>query len=557
MRALRDAGGRPRVVGGCVRDWLLGLAPKDFDIEVPGMTFAQMHDVLAPFGATDIVGRSFGVIKLRLGRAEYDFSLPRRESKTGAGHRGFAVAPEPGLSDTAAAARRDFTINAIAYDPFADADAPAKGVHGSQFTVHGSQAAGDAVTTTAGNAEFPLGENAKKNLGAPRSTTGAAAPGNAGVPPADEGCLDPRHDRGQDAGRALSAGGTPALPVNRGGFAAALIDPHHGERDLRARILRHTSAAFSEDPLRVLRAFQLAARFDLTLAPETAALCRDIAPAHGELPLERIWGEWQKWAEKSTKPSRGLEVLEQTGWLAHYPELAALRATPQDPAWHPEGDVLAHTAHCCDALVRLDEWRDSAAPRRRALLLAVLAHDFGKPSTTRHAERHGQLHWISPGHESAGAPLAETFLQRIGAPRETIARVLPLVLNHNAHYSARPGGFSDPAIRRLARRLRPATIEDLCLVMRADHDGRPPLRTPETLARIDQLRARARELALADAAPRPILQGRHLIASGLKPNAQFKPILAAAFEAQLEGAFSDKAGALAWLKNYLKSGQAA
>jgi tRNA nucleotidyltransferase (CCA-adding enzyme) len=458
MKALR-AVGRPRLVGGCVRDWLLGLEPKDFDVEVPGATFGQMHAILAPFGSTDIVGRSFGVIKLRIDGIEYDFSLPRRESKTGAGHRGFAVAPEPGLSDADAAARRDFTVNAIACDPFAAIE---------------------------------------KN--------------------------DPR---------------------------AGIIDPHHGERDLRARILRHTSAAFTEDPLRVLRAFQLAARFDFTLAPETAALCKTIAPARNELPVERVWGEWQKWAEKATVPSRGLDVLEQTGWLAHFPELAALRGTQQDPGWHPEGDVFTHTAHCCDALARLDAWRDSAPPRRRALLLAVLAHDFGKPSTTEYAERRGKMRWISPGHEAAGGPLAETFLQRIGAPRETTARVVPLVLNHLMHHNGAGGNgapFSGTFVRRLARRLLPATIDDLCLVMRADHDGRPPKHSPETLERIDELGEAARRLAIADAAPKPILQGRHLIATGMTPGKQFKAILGAAFEAQLEGAFADEAGAIAWVE---------
>ena len=119
LEALRRAG-RPRLVGGCVRDWLLGLATKDYDVEVAGIDFDTMHRVLAPFGATDVVGRSFGVIKLRLDGCEVDFSLPRRESKTGAGHRGFAVAPDPTLSDAEAAARRDFTLNAIAYDPVAD-----------------------------------------------------------------------------------------------------------------------------------------------------------------------------------------------------------------------------------------------------------------------------------------------------------------------------------------------------------------------------------------------------------------------------------------------------
>ncbi len=500
MQALR-AIGRPRLVGGCVRDWLLGLEPKDFDVEVPGTTFEAMHAVLAPFGSTNIVGRSFGVIKLRIDSVEYDFSLPRRESKTGAGHRGFAIAPEPGLTDADAAARRDFTVNAIAYDPFVEFS-----IFDSRFSIGRSRA---------------------------DMHSGAVAPP---IVSSDSDSLPNRESKIEN------------FPI------PGLIDPHNGLRDLRARILRHTSAAFAEDPLRVLRAFQLAARFDFTLAPETTALCRAIAPAFNELPAERIWGEWQKWAEKSARPSRGLEVLEQTGWLAHFPELAALRGTQQDPGWHPEGDVFAHTAHCCDALVQLDDWRDSDPLRRRVLLLAVLAHDFGKPATTQYAERRGEMRWISPGHEAAGGPLAETFLRRIGATRETIARVVPLVLNHLMHHNGRDGNdthFSDTSIRRLSRRLLPATIDDLCLVMRADHDGRPPKHSSETLARIDELREAARRLAIADAAPKPILQGRHLIAAGMAPGTQFKAILDAAFEAQLEGAFTDESGAIAWLKQKL------
>ena len=442
--------GRPRLVGGCVRDWLLGGDPKDFDVEVLGVDSEKLHRALAPFGATDVVGRSFGVIKLRLDGAEYDFSLPRRESKIGAGHRGFAVTPEPALSDAEAAARRDFTLNAIAYDP----------------------------------------------------------------------------------------------------FSAQLIDPHGGERDLRAGVLRHTSNAFTEDPLRVLRGFQLAARFDFALAPETAALSRSIAGAFHELPVERVWCEWAKWAEKSRTPSRGLAVLEETGWLAHFPEIAALRGTPQEPEWHPEGDVLTHTAHCCDALVRLDAWQHADDARRRILLFAVLAHDFGKPATTQRADRRGQLRWISPGHESAGGPLTENFLQRIGAPREILDHVRPLVVHHLAHHSGQ-GDFSDTRVRRLSRKLLPASIDDLCVVMRADHDGRPPLHSPETLARIDQLRARAHALSVETTGPTPLVLGRHLLAAGLAPSPRFKRILDHAFEAQLDGAFTDEAGALAWLKNHL------
>ncbi len=451
LRALR-AIGRPRLVGGSVRDWLRGDAPKDFDIEVPGVTFDQMLRVLSPFGSTDIVGRSFGVIKLRLGETEYDFSLPRRESKTGAGHRGFAVDADPGLSDAEAAARRDFTINAIAYDPFSE----------------------------------------------------------------------------------------------------QIIDPHHGEKDLRAGVLRHTSAAFAEDPLRVLRAFQLAGRFDFTLAPETIALCRQISDTFAELPVERVWGEWAKWAEKSSRPARGLQVLEETDWLKHFPEVAALRGTRQDPLWHPEGDVLVHTGHCLNALVRIAEWQ-SAEPRDRQILtLAVLAHDFGKPSTTYFGERRGEMHWISPGHEAAGGPLSDTFLTRIGAPLDFLEKIRPLVVNHLAHHQNGSSAFTDTAVRRLARRLHPATIDELCLVMRADSEGRPPLPSDESVARIEQLRAHAHTLALRREAPRPILLGRHLIQAGFAPGREFKPFLDQAFEAQLDGGFQDEAGAIAWLQNRLR-----
>ena len=317
-------------------------------------------------------------------------------------------------------------------------------------------------------------------------------------------------------------------------------------------MLRHTSAAFTEDPLRVLRAFQLAARFDFTLAPETVALCHSIKGSYTELPVERIWGEWAKWAGKSQKPSRGLAVLQETGWLDHFPEIAELAKTPQDSEWHPEGDVFVHTAHCCDALVQLDDWHQAGPDQQRALLFAVLAHDFGKPSTTVQAERRGKLHWVSPGHESAGGPLAETFLRRIGAPLELIEHVRPLVVNHLVHHHGNIE-FSDTSVRRLARRLAPATIDQLCLVMRADHDGRPPLHSPETLQRIDALWKKAVGLEFEKIAPRPILKGRHLLALGMKPGPDFKPLLDAAFEAQLDGAFADEDSGVAWLKSRLQN----
>ena len=435
-----------------MRDWLLGLEAKDLDIEVGGASFDDLFRVLSPMGSTDVVGRSFGVIKLRLPSGiEYDIALPRRESKTGAGHRGFKVEPDPLLNDAEAAARRDFTINAISWDP----------------------------------------------------------------------------------------------------IEQRLIDPHSGETDLRARRLRHTSPAFVEDPLRILRAMQLAARFDLSLDPATAALCRSIAPTFAELPVERVWHEWEKWAEKSATPSRGLRVLAETGWLAHVPELAALAGCPQDPEWHPEGDVFTHTGHCCDALARDPEWQASPPRRRRLLMFAVLLHDVGKPACTRQEEKNGRLRWTSPAHEAAGVGFAENFLARIGSPHDHAPAITPLVANHMVHHHGGPDGLSPNAIRRLARRLHPATLADLATVMRSDARGRPPLTGTDSLPLIERLLARAAELALADTAPRPILLGRHLIATGMKPGPEFKRLLDAAFEAQLDGAFGDESTALIWLRNNL------
>jgi tRNA nucleotidyltransferase (CCA-adding enzyme) len=439
-------------VGGCVRDWLLGREAKDYDVEVGSLDFEALHRILAPYGATDVVGRSFGAIKLRLDSGEYDFTLPRRESKTGAGHRGFQVKPEPELSDAEAAARRDFTINAISFDP----------------------------------------------------------------------------------------------------FTSSLCDPHGGERDLRNGILRHTSPSFIEDPLRVLRAMQFAARFNLQLAPETAMLCQQIADSYNELPRERIWGEWEKWATQSTVPSRGLTVLKETGWLRHFPEIASLRGTPQDPEWHPEGDVLAHTQACLDALINQEAWQEGTFARRRLLSFAVLAHDFGKPSTTCYSERRGEMHWTSNNHEAAGGDPTESFMLRIGAPRELHEPVRALVVNHMVHHPQEGFGYTDPQIRRLAKRLAPANIDDLCEVMTADAYGRPPLSPQPSLRLIAALRSRAYELSMKCEAPKPILLGRHLMAAGLSAGPSFKPILDEAFEAQLDGAFKDEMEAGRWLQVYLE-----
>jgi tRNA nucleotidyltransferase (CCA-adding enzyme) len=446
-RLLREvpALSRAYLVGGCVRDSLLGIAHKDFDLEVYGVDYETLARQLSAHGRVDLVGKSFGVIKFSgQSGGQWDFSLPRRDSKMSAGHKGFEIEVDPDIDPKVAASRRDFTINALAFDP----------------------------------------------------RTGE------------------------------------------------YLDFFGGREDLEKRVLRHMSSAFVEDPLRVLRGMQFAARFDLTAAPETVGLCHSIVHTFPELAIERVGMEWFKWAMMSQRPSAGLRFLKDTGWLQHFPEIAALDGTPQDPEWHPEGDVFTHTCHCCDALAELPAWRAADSATRQVLMFAVLAHDFAKPQTTHEAEREGRIRIVSPGHEEQGGPLAEAFLTRIDTPLEIKERVGPLVKHHLAHLQT----VSDRALRRLANHLKPATITELCLVMTADHFGRPPKPKiiPEGIAR---LRAKAEELRLRDAAPKPLLQGRHLIARGLPPGKHFGALLEAAFEAQLDGDFADLDGALKWLES--------
>jgi tRNA nucleotidyltransferase (CCA-adding enzyme) len=431
------------LVGGCVRDALLGLPQKDFDIEVFGSSYEQLTAALSQWGKTDLVGRSFGVVKLTAPNgAVYDFTIPRRDSKVAPGHKGFEIALEPNIAPRDAAARRDFTINAIMFDP--------------------------------------------------------------------------------RAGR--------------------LLDFFSGAEDLRNKILRHTTGAFAEDPLRVLRGMQFASRFALTAAPETLALCESMRASYGELAIERVREEWFKWAAKSTVPSAGLRFLLETGWIEHYPELHAIVGTPQDPEWHPEGDVFVHTGHGCDALVRLPAWQQADEESRIVLTLALLTHDFGKAQTTVRVERQGRERIVSPGHEEVGVTLAESFLNRIDAPNAIIERVLPLVRNHMAHLHEP----TDRSVRRLARRLAPETIDGLCVLMTADAFGRPP-RPAQVPGMVTLLRQRAAELNVQDRAPEPILKGRHLIELGMIPGKDFGSILDAAYEAQLEGKFFDLEGARKWV----------
>lgn len=424
LRLICNAGGRPRLVGGCVRDALLGMAPKDIDIEVYGIPAKELQRILEANFGIELVGRAFSVFKIK--GVEIDISLPRRETKTGKGHKGFAVTGDPAMNEKEAASRRDFTINAILWDPVED----------------------------------------------------------------------------------------------------RIIDPFNGKDDLLAGLLRHTSEQFIEDPLRVLRAMQFAARFRFVVHPKTVALCSHIDP--DGLPPERIFNEWKKLIINGCEISIGLDFLRRCGWIRHYPELEALIDCRQDPEWHPEGDVWTHTLHCMDAFARECIGQDS---EDLVVGLAVLCHDFGKPSTTVFERDHIR----SPRHDIMGEQPTRSFLSRMTNHQDLIEQVVALVLTHLRPIELHRSGAGDSAVRRLARKVR--RIDRLVRVARADMQGRPPL-VGQDFPAGDWLLARAEELAVKDSAPQPIVKGRHLIELGQAPGAHFKGILDQCFEAQLDGAFS-------------------
>ncbi len=452
VRDLHTAGFRALVVGGAVRDALLGLEATDIDLEVYGVAYDRLAELLARHGRTDLVGRSFGVVKFTAADGSAcDFSVPRRDNKIGLGHRDFQSTFDPSITPREAASRRDFTINSMAYDP----------------------------------------------------------------------------------------------------VSGELLDFFRGESDLQQRVLRATSDAFSEDPLRVLRGMQFACRFDLTLDPETAEVSRSIADQYSTLRKERVAEEFMKWAVKSAHPGHLASYLVDTGWIVHFPWVARILGVPQDPEWHPEGDVGVHTMLVLDAAARIAVRDQIDGDDRAVLLFSALSHDFAKADTTALRERNGRMRLTAFGHEAAGGPLARAFLTRIGIKSAIVDQVVPLVENHLAHSSI--GRDVTPrSVRRLAARLAPASITQLIRLMEADHSGRPPLP-----AGLPQGAARIRDAAAAEqVAHQPqgaLILGRHVLPYfGDRAGPHIGEVIRAAYEAQLDGAFSNEAEALKWLERHMK-----
>jgi tRNA nucleotidyltransferase (CCA-adding enzyme) len=425
-RLVRANNGRALVVGGWVRDRLIGHAGKDVDLEVYGLPGPRLKDLLETIGTVNTVGESFTVYKV----LDVDVSLPRRESKTGRGHRAFEVTGDPTMTPTEAARRRDFTVNAIAWDPLED----------------------------------------------------------------------------------------------------TYIDPFDGRGDLLdRRVLRAVDpATFPDDSLRVLRGVQFAARFMLDMETATKALCRGIPL--DDLPAERIWGEIEKLLLLAERPSIGFSLALELGVINRlFPELEALVGCPQEPEWHPEGDVWVHTLMVIDqARTRID---DLERPQQVTVMLGAVCHDFGKPATTAFVD--GRIRSID--HEQAGVAPARQFLARLNVQSmggyDVAGQVAGIVAHHlKPHaFSKSPTPVGDGAFRRLAEKV---DLELLARVAMSDCLGRTGAFDCSAIAHFLE---RARALGVEHRPPAPIVMGRHLLELGLRPGPQIGHILRQLYEQQLDG----------------------
>ncbi len=451
--AVRKAGGRAMLVGGSVRDRLLGIESKDFDIEVYDLEPERLRAVLERIGRVNTVGEHFSVYKLLLYRPatprspsdqppaeerfEIDVSLPRRESKSGSGHRGFVIEGDPSMTFEQAARRRDFTINAILFDP----------------------------------------------------------------------------------------------------LTSETVDPYGGRDDLARRILRAVAAGtFIEDSLRVLRAAQLAARFEMTIEPATVNLCREIELS--DLPRERIWGEIEKLLTLAERPSIGLAAALDLGVLDKlFPEIRSLVGRQTEEDCHPANDAFDLAKSSIDEAAKLSG--DLSKPLRLAVLLATLCHDLCESITA------SKVGAEAPKSDKAILEATRSILDKLGlygvGGYDVRAQVLALVWERG-----KPGEFyqgrettSDGDFRRLAQRV---DIDLLYRVAKARAGGRG---SHSSNVAADWFIERALSLGVEHGPPPPLLQGRHLLDAGFEPGPIMGKLLRRVYELQLDGKITTSEEAVA------------
>lgn len=300
-----------------------------------------------------------------------------------------------------------------------------------------------------------------------------------------------------------------------------ITDHFGGLKDIENGILRHVSSkTFPEDPLRVLRAAQFTARFEFSVSNETIALCRNIDLS--TLSKERVEEELKKALLKADKPSIFFEVLREMKQLrTWFPEIEKLIGIPQHKLYHQEGDVWNHTMMVLDA---------AAGYRHKTehpyfFMMTALVHDLGKIVST--AEKNGIHH--AYGHETAGLPIAETFLKRISNEKKLIRYVLNMTELHMKPNSLAGAGSSIKATNKMFDKA--ASPLDLIYIALADDKGRITEKTSPSSE--DFLFERLR--IFNEIMEKPYVTGKDLINAGLLPDKNFSEILSYAHKLRLAG----------------------
>jgi tRNA nucleotidyltransferase (CCA-adding enzyme) len=321
----------------------------------------------------------------------------------------------------------------------------------------------------------------------------------------------------------------------RDGSHASLIDPWSGRADLEARRLCAVDATtFVSDPLRVLRVARLRARFGARIDPALLLLCRDIDL--GSLPVERITTELRRILVELETPSLAFDFLGEVDQLEVFGPLAALKGVPQDPRWHPEGDVYIHTMQVVDRAAEIA--RSLSSLDREILLFAALCHDLGKPETTSTLD--GRIRSI--GHEAKSAERTREWLAALRLSHRLANSIETLVAHHLAPAQFVTQGAGPRAYRRLARKLAVGGVRvvDLERLARADHLGRSTV-----AVRVERFEAggaflEAAAAAKVDGGVRPdVVSAAHLMARGVEPGPPLGRLLARCREVQDETGLED------------------
>lgn len=338
-----------------------------------------------------------------------------------------------------------------------------------------------------------------------------------------------------------------------------LFDPYGGQRDLQAGVLRMVDPIrFQDDPLRVYRAIQFAARFEASIEPKTFACMRMMVQRGdlSELSKERVTDELRKLFLQASRPSLGLQIAWDLGVIERdYPELFCLKATPQEPEWHPEGDVWTHSLMVVDQAAKIIRQADRnfTEAEKLEVMLGALCHDLGKPGTTEVID--GRIR--SRGHESAGEEPTKELLARWSFSQVIEHGTIMCVREH-----LKPGmlqrefehGMLDEkkytnAVRTLLRRIAPTSWRVLLAVAEADWRGRGLTNVEMEHYPYAEHFSQAVALGqLEDPSLKTLLHGRDILNLGVQPGPRVGELIQQIEAARDRGEIETKEQALEMLR---------